>query len=79
MEERDRLETRSGLVASRVLCRLQGGIDVRVRRMTCETTRSSLWPLFGDLFSVRTKLFYNIQVSTWVNTPTLSALDMFDM
>ncbi|CAI8007075.1 Cullin-9, partial [Geodia barretti] len=56
----------------------QGGIDVRVRRITCETTRTSLWSLFGDLFSVRTKLFYNIQVQTWLNDPSLTSLDVFD-
>ena len=51
---------------------------MRVRRITCETTRTSLWSLFGDLFSVRTKLFYNIQVQTWLNNPSLTSLDVFD-
>ena len=51
---------------------------MRVRRITCETTRTSLWSLFGDLFSVRTKLFYNIQVQTWLNDPSLTSLDVFD-
>jgi len=57
---------------------LQGGIDARIREITCQAAQSSLWPVFGDLFSARSKLFYHIQVKTWLKDPTLGPLELFD-
>ena len=57
---------------------IQGGIDTRVHGLICQCSRASLWPVFGDLFSARTKLFYYIQMHTWLADPSLQPLELFD-
>ncbi len=57
-------------------CQL-GGVDCRIHGIKCQATTTSLWPLFGDIFSARSKLFYQIQLQTWLRS-NLGPLELFD-
>lgn len=56
----------------------QGGQDARIYSLDFQAGHASIWPIFGDLFLARSKLFYRIQVQTWLNDQRMGPLELFN-